>query len=102
MGDFVSVANQVLYFGYDTMDKILQAFGLSWAGLVVGFAVISVILRLFAANLVGTAVGIRDTRRASAAREAKVARNQARASRRRGASYSTSTGNDYTSYSNYF
>lgn len=102
MGEFVSIINLLLYSAWDWLDQILRAFGLSWAGLAVGFAVISVILRLFAANLVGTAVGIRDERRSTAAREARVARKQAQSVRKRGSSYSTSSGSDYSSYSNYF
>lgn len=56
MNTFVKVVNQVLYFAYDTIDKIFQAFGFSWVGVVTGLAIISVILRLFAGNLVGSAV----------------------------------------------
>lgn len=56
MNEYIKIINQVLYFAYDTIDKIFQAFGLSWVGVVTGLAVISVVLRLFAANLVGSAV----------------------------------------------
>ena len=65
MGTFVGLINQILFFCYSALDQTLQRFGLSWLGLVVGFATISVVLRLFASNLVGTAISMRDTRRAN-------------------------------------
>lgn len=91
MNPYVSVINQLLYFGYDSFDKILKSFGLSWVSLVTGFAVISVILRLFASNLVGTAVNVRHARQEAAAQQ-RIEKNKARAARGRGAATTTRKG----------
>lgn len=77
MGMVISVINRVLFFAYTVMDSIFQACGLSWIAVVCFLVVISTILRLFAANLVGTALNVHASRQeASAAQhiEAKKAR----------------------------
>ena len=88
---FISVVNLILYSVWDWLNKILQAFGLSWTAIAVGLVVISVILRLFASNLVGTAVNIHHSRQDAGRQQ----RKQKRAERRsvgRGASTSSRKG----------
>ena len=88
MGFFVNVVNQILFFAYSAVDRIFQAFGLSWIGFTVGLATISVILRLFAGNLVGTSVNIHRSRQ-NASAEQRIERQKTKASTGQGASYST-------------
>lgn len=88
MGFFVTIINKILFFAYESIDRIFQAFGLTWLGFVSGLAVISVILRLFAGNLVGTAMNIRQSRQEAAAHQ-RVEKQKAKASTGQGASYST-------------
>lgn len=85
---FVNIINQILFFAYRCIDSIFQAFGLSWVTFTVGLAVVSVILRLFAGNLIGTAMDIRHDR-AEAAAQQRIEKQKARSARGRGASYST-------------
>lgn len=82
---FIDIINLILYSAWDWLNQILIAFGLSWAGLTVGLAVISVILRLFAANLVGASVNMHHTRQ-EAAKQQKIEKQKARSSRGLGAS----------------
>lgn len=85
---FISIINQILYFSWRCIDLIFQAFGLTWVSFTVGLAVVSVILRLFAGNLVGTAMNIRHDR-AEAASQQRIEKRKAKSARGRGASYST-------------
>ena len=84
----VTAINFVLYFPLMWLDEIFMTFGLSWLGVVCGLAVVSVILRLFAANLVGTAVNLRDDHRR--AQKAQVAEGK-KAMKARGRGASTSS-----------
>ena len=87
----LSVLNYVLYFAWSAIDRIFQAFGLTWLGVVCGLAVISVLLRLFARNLVGTSVAVyQDHRKAQRAQGAE--KHKAAAARGRGASTSSRKG----------
>lgn len=91
MADFVRICNQVLYFAYDTINKIFHSFGLSWLGVVCGLVIISTVLRLFASNLVGTAVNIHHTRQ-EAVTQQRIERKKAKAATGRGASTTTKKG----------
>lgn len=88
MSLFVNIINQILYFAYYAIDSIFKAFGLSWISFTVGLAVISVILRLFAGNLVGSAMNVHHERK-EAATQQRIEKQKAKASTGRGASYST-------------
>ena len=88
MGFFVNVANQILFFSYSSIDRIFQAFGLSWLGFVAGMAVVSVILRLFVGNLVGSAISAGNSRQEAAAQH-RIEKKKAKAASGQGASYST-------------
>ena len=48
----------VLYYALLLMELIFNAFGLTWISVVSGLVLSSVLLRLFAANLVGSAHGV--------------------------------------------
>lgn len=85
---FVSIINQILFSVYTWMDEIFQAFGLSWLGVVVGLAVVSAILRLFAANLIGTSLNIHHERQEAAAQQ-RIEKQKTRYSTGRGASSSS-------------
>lgn len=83
----MKVVNYVLYSAFTWIDAIFNAFGLSWLGVVVGLAVMSVVLRLFAANLIGSAISLHKSRE-KASDEQYVEQQKARRSIGRGASKS--------------
>lgn len=88
MAFFINIVNQVLFFAYDVINQIFGAFGLSWIGVVVGLAVISTILRLFASNLIGTALNIHHERQEAAVQQ-RIEQQKARISSGRGAASSS-------------
>lgn len=85
---FINIVNRVLYFAYETIDQIFQSFGLTWIGVVVGLAVISTILRLFAANLVGTSLNIYQSHE-QASKQQRIEKQKAKAATGRGAATSS-------------
>lgn len=88
MAFFVTIINKILFFAYESIDRIFQAFGMTWIGFVSGLAVVSVILRLFAGNLVGTAMEIRKDRQEAAAQQ-RIEKQKTKEVTGQGASYST-------------
>lgn len=75
LGTFFSLINQLLYLAYLMVSYIFQAFGISWIGFVVGLVVISAVLRLFVANLVGSSIFVHDQREFKQYKERQKARS---------------------------
>lgn len=82
----LSILNMVLYYSFLMVNMIFDAFGITWLGFVCGLAVVSVLLRLFAANLVGAAVALHD-RREAVARQERLDRHSAQLALGPGSSY---------------
>lgn len=53
MAEYYTILNDVIGFSIEYFIRIFAAFSLDWLVIVVGFAVMSAILRLFVQNFVG-------------------------------------------------
>lgn len=93
MAPYVNIINLILYYSWLCAEYIFNAFGLSWLGVVVGLAVISAILRLFAANLIGSAMAIPQSKPTASAQQ-RIERKNFRRSAGRRVSNSPRAAND--------